>query len=65
MKFVLALGLAAVAIAYFSHRASIAMHKQGTKSAAPISNVSSLLERANSARPLDGKSAPDPIGWRA
>jgi hypothetical protein len=60
MKFVLALGLAAVAIAYFSHRASIAMHKQGTKSAAPISNVSSLLERANSARPLDGKSAPDP-----
>jgi hypothetical protein len=60
MKFVLVLGLAAVAIAYFSHRASIAFHKQGTKSAAPISNVSNLLERATSAKPLEGKSAPDP-----
>jgi hypothetical protein len=60
MKFVLALGLAAVAIVYFSHRASIAMHKQGTKAAVPISNVSNLLERANSVRPLDGRSAPDP-----
>ena len=60
MRFVLALALAAVAIAYFSHRASTAFHKQGTKSAAPLSNVSNLLERAASAKPLDGKSAPDP-----
>jgi hypothetical protein len=59
MKFILALGLAAIAIAYFSHRASTAFHKQDTKSAAPISSVSDLLERAASDKPLDGRAAPD------
>ena len=59
MKFVLALGIAAVAIGYFSHRASTAFHEQGKKSEKSISQVGNLLGRAASGKPLDGRAAPD------
>jgi hypothetical protein len=59
VKLVLALGIAAVAIAYFSHRASMAFDHQGKKAAGSISNVNTLLERASSGKPVDGRPAPD------
>jgi hypothetical protein len=59
VKFVLALVIAAVAIGYFSHRASTAFHDQGKKSEQSISQVGNLLGRAASGKPLDGRPAPD------
>jgi hypothetical protein len=59
VKYVLALGISAVLIAYFSHRASTAFHAQGKRPSESISNVGDLLERASSRKPLDGRPAPD------
>jgi hypothetical protein len=65
MKLVLGLLIAAVAIAYFSHRASIAMHKQGTKAAVPITNVSSLLDEPTRSGPSIRSPLQTRTGWRA
>jgi hypothetical protein len=64
MKFVLGLLIAAVAIAYFSHRASTALQADSKKSGTRITDVSNLLNRAATGKPLDGR--PDPDGrWVA
>jgi hypothetical protein len=59
VKYVLALGIVAVVVVYFGHRASASFHNQSNKSAESISNVNTLLERASSGKPLDGRPAPD------
>jgi hypothetical protein len=59
MKFVLGLLIAAVAIAYFGHRASTAIQADSKKSGTRITDVSNLLNRAATGKPLDGRQAPD------
>jgi len=59
MKFVLGLLIAAVAIGYFSHRAATAFQADSKKSGTRLTDVSKLLNRAATGKPLDGRQAPD------
>jgi hypothetical protein len=59
VKYVLALGIVAVVVVYFGHRSYASFRHQSNKSAESISNVNTLLKRATSGKPLDGRPAPD------
>ena len=59
MKFVLGLLIAAVAIGYFSHSAATAFQADSKKSGTRLTDVSRLLNRAATGKPLDGRQAPD------
>jgi hypothetical protein len=59
MKFVVGLAIAAIAIAYFGHRASTAVHRAAGSPEVSISRASELMRRAASGEPLDGRPAPD------
>ena len=59
MKFVLGLVIAALAIAYFSHRASTALQHSSKAPQQAISGTAELMRKASSGQQLDGRSAPD------
>ena len=59
MRFVLMLALAALAIAYFSHRGSTVAERGAKAPQASISKTGELLRRAAAGEPLDGRQPPD------
>jgi hypothetical protein len=59
MRFVLAIGVVAVALSYFSARAANDLKRKTTSPDANISQVSELLRRASAGGPLDGRLPPD------
>jgi hypothetical protein len=59
MRFVLFLGLAALALAFFSGRAGNVFDRGGSSPEASVSKVNDILEKAAAGEPLDGRPAPD------